>query len=86
MFKPLPLYLVTFHFGTVSFWSSLLIKPTTIIPMELAFILFFSSYQSISVGLFWYKVHKLDFISAWDVIKNSFDYYISGPVLIIKVQ
>lgn len=86
MLKPLLLYLVFFHFGTLSFWSSLLIKPTTIIPMEISFYFIFSSYQSISVGLFWYKVHKLDFISAWDVIKNSFDYYISGPVLIIKLQ
>lgn len=54
--------------------------------MEISFYFIFSSYQSISVGLLWYKVHKLDFISSWDVIKNSFDYYISGPVLIIKLQ
>lgn len=86
MFEPLLLYLVSFHFGTFSFWSSLLIKLTTIIPMEISFYFIFSSNQSISVGLPWYKVHKLDFISSWDVIKNSFDYYISGPVLIIKLQ
>lgn len=85
MFKPVLLDLVSFHFKTLSFWSSLLIKPTTIIPMEISFY-FFSSCQSISVGLFWYKVHKLDFTSAWDVIKNSFDCCISGSVLIIKHQ
>lgn len=86
MFEPLLLYLLSFHFGTFSFWSSLLIKLTTIIPMKISFYFIFFSYQSISVGLLWYKVHKLDFISSRDVIKNSFDYYISGPVLIIKLQ